>query len=114
MAAATRDICQVLVAVAAIDPSCAGNPETACVSTARALNQAAGAALSDIEAQHPITAGERSADPHLRAAFQDYAGAGDELSRGVAGSDAALERQGMTDLSAGTNALSIAGVDLSG
>jgi hypothetical protein len=113
MEAAVQDICRVLAPIAAMDPACAGTPGTSCESAARQLNQAAEAALKDIQSRHPVTAGEKAADPHLRAAFQDYVTAGDEISRGVATSTLPLETKGMAAMTAGTDALSAAGVDLS-
>jgi hypothetical protein len=113
MAAAVRDICQVLIPIAAMDPACAGTPGAGCESAARELNQAAEAALNDLRGRKPITAGERAAGPHLKAAFQDYATAGAEISEGVAGGSSSLMSEGMTAEVAGTDALSAAGVDLS-
>ena len=113
-AAAVRDICDVLVPLAAMDPSCAGTPTAACQSAAGELDQVATAALADIRNHHPATAGELAADPYLRAAFRDYATAGADLASGVADGDRALEVRGTAALTAGTEALSTAGVDLDG
>ena len=113
MAAAVTDICQVLIPIAAMDPACAGTPGAGCESAARQLNQTAEAALKDIGARKPVTAGERAAGPHLKAAFQDYANAGTEISKGVATGSRSLESDGLTAETAGTDALSAAGVDLS-
>jgi hypothetical protein len=114
MAAAVNDICQVLIPIAAMDPACAGTPGAGCESAARQLSQAAEVALKDIAARKPVTAGERAAGPHLKAAFQDYANAGTEISEGVATGSRSLESKGMAAETAGTDALSAAGVDLSG
>ena len=113
MAAAVTDICQVLIPIAAMDPACAGTPGAGCESAARQLNQTAEAALKDIGARKPVTAGERAAGPHLKAAFQDYANAGGEISKGVATGSSSLESEGLAAETAGTDALSAAGVDLS-
>ena len=113
MAAAVNDICQVLIPIAAMDPACAGTPEAGCESASRQLNQAAEAALKDIGGRKPVTAGERAAGPHLKAAFQDYANAGGEISKGVATGSSSLESEGLAAETAGTDALSAAGVDLS-
>jgi len=113
MAAAVNDICQVLIPIAAMDPACAGTPEAGCESAARQLNQAAEAALKDIGGRKPVTAGERAAGPHLKAAFQDYAKAGSEISKGIATGSASLESEGLAAETAGTDSLSAAGVDLS-
>jgi hypothetical protein len=113
MAAAVTDICQVLIPIAAMDPACAGTPGAGCESAARQLNQTAEAALKDIEARKPVTAGERAAGPHLKVAFQDYANAGTEISKGVATGSRSLESEGLAAETAGTDALSAAGVDLS-
>lgn len=113
-AAAVKDICDVLVPLAAMDPSCAGTPAAACESAAGELDRVASAALVDIRNQHPATAGEVAADPHLRAAFRDYAAAGADLATGVADGDRSLEAKGTAALTAGTEALSAAGVDLDG
>jgi hypothetical protein len=112
MAAAVRDICQVLIPIAAMDPACAGTPGAGCESAARELNQAAEAALTDILSRKPVTPGERAAAPHLKAAFQDYATAGSEISEGIAHGSSSLESGGMAAEEAGTDALSAAGVDL--
>ena len=114
MAAAVKDICQVLIPIAAMDPACAGTPGAGCESAARQLSQAAEVALMDIGARKPGTAGERAAGPHLKAAFQDYVNAGTEISEGVATGSRSLESKGMAAETAGTDALSAAGVDLSG
>jgi hypothetical protein len=113
MVAAVKDICQVLIPIAAMDPACAGTPGAGCESAARQLNQTAEAALKDIGARKPVTAGERAAGPHLKVAFQDYANAGAEISKGVATGSRALESEGLAAETAGTDALSAAGVDLS-
>lgn len=113
MAAAVKDICRVLIPIAAMDPACAGTPGAGCESAARELNQVAAAALKDLGARKPVTAGERTAGPHLKAAFQDYAKAGAEISKGVATGSRSLESDGLTAETAGTDALSAAGVDLS-
>jgi len=78
------------------------------------LNLAAKAALKDIGGRKPVTAGERAAGPHLKAAFQDYANAGAEIAQGVATSNRSLENEGLAAEMAGTDALSAAGVDLGG
>jgi hypothetical protein len=109
-----RDVCTVLIPIAAMDPACAGTPGAACESAARQLNQAAEAALKDIQGRTPATASERAAAPHLKAAFQDYAKAGAELSKGVATASRSLESEGLAAETAGTDALSAAGVALSG
>ena len=114
MAAAARDVCQVLIPIAAMDPACAGTPGAGCESAARELNQAAEAALNDIGGRKPLTAAERAAGPHLKAAFQAYATAGTEISEGIADGRSSLVSEGMTAEAAGTDALSAAGVDLSG
>lgn len=113
-AAAVKDICDVLVPVAAMDPTCAGTPAAACESAARELEQVATAALADIRNHHPSSAGEVAADPYLQAAFRDYATAGADLDSGVADGDPSLEARGTAALTAGTEALSTAGVDLDG
>ena len=113
MAAAVHDICQVLIPIAAMDPACAVTPGAGCESAAHQLNQVAEAALKDIGARKPVTAGERLAGPQLKAAFQDYANAGAEISKGVATGSRSLESDGLTAETAGTDALSAAGVDLS-
>ena len=113
-AAAVKDICDVLVPLAAMDPSCAGTPTAACESAAGELDQVASAALVDIRDHHPATAGEVAADPYLRTAFRDYAAAGADLAAGVADGDRSLQARGTAELTAGTDALSTAGVDLDG
>ena len=113
-AAAVKDICDVLVPLAAMDPSCAGTPTAACASAASELDRVASAALADIRNHHPATAGEVAADPYLRAAFRDYAAAGADLAAGVADADRSLQTRGTAELTAGTDALSAAGVDLDG
>lgn len=112
--AAITDICDVLVPLAAMDPACTVTPGTTCEAAAVELTQAAEAALTDIRGRHPVTAGEKTADTELRAAFQDYATAGDDLSKGIAKGSSSLEAKGMAALTAGTDALSAAGVDLNG
>ena len=109
-----KDICQVLIPIAAMDPACAGTPGAGCESAARQLDQAAEAALKDLQGRTPVTAGERAAGPHLKAALQDYAKAGAEISKGVATGSRSLESEGRAAEAAGTDALSAAGVDLSG
>ena len=111
--AAIKDICDVLIPIAAMDPACAGTPGASCEAAARQLNQAAEAALTNIRSQHAVTAAEKAADLHLRAAFQDYATAGADLSQGVSEGSRSLESKGLAAESAGTDALSAAGVDLS-
>jgi hypothetical protein len=113
-AAAVKDICDVLVPLAAMDPTCTGTPAAACRSAAAELDRVATAALADIRTHHPVTADEVAADPHLRAAFRDYAAAGADLASGVAEGDRSLEARGMAELTAGTDELSTAGVDLDG
>ena len=83
-AAAVKDICDVLVPLAAMDPACTGTPGAACESAAGELDRVASAALADIRDHHPATAAEVAADPHLRTAFRDYATAGTDLATGVA------------------------------
>jgi len=114
MAAAVSDICQVLIPIAAMDPGCTGTPGAGCEGAARQLNLAAKAALKDIGGRKPVTAGERAAGPHLKAAFQDYANAGAEIAQGVATGNRSLENEGLAAEMAGTDALSAAGVDLGG
>jgi hypothetical protein len=96
-----------------MDPACAGTPGAGCESAARQLDQAAKAALKDIGARKPVTAGERAAGSRLKAAFQDYANAGAEISKGVATGSRSLESKGLATETSGTDALSAAGVDLS-
>jgi len=113
-AAAVKDICDVLVPLAAMDPACTGTPGAACESAAGELDRVASAALADIRDHHPATAAEVAADPHLRTAFRDYATAGTDLATGVADGSPGLEARGESALTAGTDALSTAGVDLDG
>jgi hypothetical protein len=114
LAAAVRDICQVLIPIAAMDPACTNDPGAVCRRAASRLTQVAEAALQDIQGRKPVTAAERAAGPHLTAAFRDYANAGAEIAAGVATGSRALEDQGLALETAGTDALSAAGVDLSG
>jgi hypothetical protein len=113
-AAADRAVCSVMTPLAALDGACTGTPGTACAGAARQLSQAAGNALQRVEAQTPSTAGERAADPHLRAALRDYAGAGSDIAAGVSGAKPSRVTAGMNELTAATGALSAAGTALSG
>lgn len=111
-AAATADICRVVTPLAAMDPVCASSAGVSCESAARDLALAAEASLSDIREQHPLTAGEKAADPELRTAFRDLATAGADIAEGIAGDDHALALHGVSALTPATSALSAAGVDL--
>jgi hypothetical protein len=113
-AAAAADVCRVLTPLAAMDPVCATPAGPSCESAARDLALAAEASLADIRGRHPVTAGEKAADPELRAAFGDYATAGADVAVGIAEGDHALAVRGVDALTPATEALSAAAVDLGG
>jgi len=112
--AAFNDICTVLRPLAALDTACAGTPGPGCESAARELSQGAESALQDIRTRVPTTPAETAAASELRTAFQDYETAGNEIAQGISQGSGSLVTQGMTEVSAGTGALSSAGVDLGG
>lgn len=112
--AAFSDICTILTPLAALSTACAGTPGPGCESAARQLSQAAESALQDIRTRVPTTAGETAAGSQLRTAFQDYVTAGNEIAQGISQGSSSLVTQGMIEVSAGTGALSSAGVDLGG